>query len=163
MLSGGWVTGKLSFVGDVLTKDWLGTDLVDATFAIGHCYAPINPYGNDRRVPYIIRNHAITPSTVGIQVELPLNETVTVAKVSVYDKKISVFTGKTVNGRSLYEDFDNTACRTKVVVKTNNEKPMKNYDREIFGCHRVVFYADFREGIKDLTTLIGFEVIEEDR
>jgi len=164
-LLGFYITGKLGFVGDVITKDWLRQDLVSATFTVGHCYAPINPYGDDRRVPYIIRSHAVTPSTVGIQVELPLNETVTVAKLSVYDKKISVFTGKTVDGRSLYKDFDNIACRTKVVVKTNNEKPMKNYykEKEIFGCHRVVFYTDFREEIKELATLIGFEVIEEDR
>ena len=161
-LLGFYITGKLSFLGDVLTSGWLGTDLVNATFAIGHCYAPINPHGNDR-VPYIIRNHAITPSTIGIQVELPVNETVTVVKVSVYDKKISVFTGQTVDGRALYKDFDNIACRTKVVVKTNNEKPMKNYDQAIFGCHRVVFYANFREEIKDLATLIGFDVIEEDK
>ena len=162
-LLGFYTTGKLSFVGDVLTEGWLGTKVAEATFAIGHCYAPINPHGDGRRVPYIIRNHAITPSTVGIQVELPLNETVTVAKVNTYGKEISVFTGETVNGSDLYEDFDNIACRTKVVVRTDNEKPMENYDREIFGCHRVVFYNDFREEIKDLAKLIGFEVIEEDR
>ena len=34
-----------------------------------------------------------------MQVDLPLDEIVTVVKISVHDKKISVFTGKTVSGK----------------------------------------------------------------
>jgi len=161
-LLGFYMTGNLSFVGDVLSASWLKREPVEGTFAVGHCYAPINPYGDDRRVPYIIRNHAITPSTVGILVELPLGETVTVAKLNVYGKKISIFTGRSVDGRSLYENFDDIACRTKVVVKTESEKVMKNYNRETFGVHRVVFFADISKELKDLAASIGFEVIEED-
>jgi len=121
---GFYVMGRPSFIGDTL-----GIDPVNGVAIYGHCYAPINPHGEDR-VPYTIRSHAITPTTVGIQVGLPLNETVTVAKISVYDKKISVFTGESVDGRPLYKNFEDVACRTKVVVKVNNIKAlMANYDR----------------------------------
>lgn len=96
---------------------------------------------------------------VGIQVDLPLNERVTVAKISVYDKKISVFTGESVDGSSLYKNFEDIACRTKVVVKVEDiETLMRNYDRQTFDVHRVVFYGDYRK--EDIATLIGFEVVE---
>jgi len=39
---------------------------------------------------------------------------------------------------------------------------MKNYNRETFGVHRVVFFADISKELKDLAASIGFEVIEED-
>jgi len=152
-----YITGKPSFVGDTL-----GIDPIDEVIIHGHCYAPINPHGDDR-VPYIIRTHVHNSPSPGIWVEFPLNETVTGAKISLYNKKISVYSGKTVSGRSLYKNFNNIACRSKIVIKTNTKALLKNYDWSTFGIHRVVFYGDFREEIKNLATLIGFKVIEEDK
>lgn len=40
---------------------------------------------------------------------------------------------------------------------------MRNYDRQTFGVHRVVFYGDYRGEFKDLATLVAFEIVEEDR
>lgn len=152
---GFYVTGRPSFIGDTL-----GIDPINDVAIYGHCYAPINPHGDDR-IPYIIRSHAVTPTTVGIKVELPLNETVTVAKISIYDKKISIFTGKSADGKSLYKDFEDIACRTKAVVKVNNiETLMANYDRQTFGVHRVVFYGDYKKEFEDLSAMVGFEVVE---
>jgi len=159
------ITGRPSFVGDTL-----GIDPVNNVVIFGHCYAPINPHGNDR-VPYIIREHAIhrfAPEIVknpcpGIQVEFPLNETVTVAKISLHDEKLAVFTGTTVDGRSLYRNFDNLLCKSKIVVKTDVEALLKNYDAETFGIHRVVVYGNYRRQLKDLATLIGYELVEEDK
>jgi hypothetical protein len=57
-------------------------------------------------------------------------------------------------GNSIYEDFDNHLCRTKIAVKT--DVPFKN----ALGGHQVVFYGDHRAKIKGVAGLIGFDVVE---
>jgi len=167
-----YVTGNPSFVGDVI-----GIDRVNDTVTFAHCQCPINPHGSDR-VPYIIRSHALqkgnkmlpddypeagpTLSAV-VQVELPTNETVTSVKLSIYDRKIGVSTGLSVSGEKLYRDFEDILCRTKLVMETNTEAFERNYDTPSLGVHRNLIYGDHRAKIKDLATLIGFDVIEEDR
>lgn len=160
-------------------------DFSNNIIVFGHCYGPINPHGNDR-VPYIIRSHAYYQkkkfrrireewpelverfkrehiTLVGIQVKWPIDETVTIAKTDVYNKKIAVFTGKTVDGNSFYKEFDNRYCRTKIAVKVNDVGSLiKNLDPS-FGIHRVVFYGNYRQTVRDLAKLIGFEVVEEDK
>jgi len=83
--------------------------------------------------------------------------------MSIYDKKLSVFTGQAVSGRCLIEDFDNIYCRSKIAIETNTKALLENVNWEIFNQHRVVFYGDFREEFRDLATLIGFEFIEDDK
>jgi len=160
-----YISGRPSFIGDTL-----GMDPINNVVIFGHCYAPINPHGNDR-VPYIIRDHYIyelhpeivkTPDPA-IKVEFPLNETVTVAKVSLVEKMIEVFTGETIDPKRLYRNFDNLMCRSKIAIKTNVEALLKNYDAETFGIHRVVVYGDYRQQIKDLATLVGYTVVEPDK
>lgn len=161
-MAGLYSTGRPGFVGDAL-----GFDPVHELGIFGHCYAPINPHGHDR-VPYIIRSHAAShafgrPTAVAIQVELPLDEIVTATKISVYDQKISLFTGRTVPGRSFYDGFDDLMCRTKLAVKTDVESVLRNLDNDTFGHHYVVFYGDWREKFERVGTLLGFDVLEEDR
>ncbi len=161
-MTGLYITGRPSFAGDAL-----GFDPLNKLAIFGHCYAPINPHGNDR-VPYVIRSHATSNmlrkhTAVGIQVELPLNETITAVKISVYDKKISLFTGKTVSGREFYDGFDDLMCRTKLTARIDVERVLKNLDNNTFGHHYVIFYGDWREKFKQVSTLLGFELLEEDR
>jgi len=154
-----YVTGRLGFNGDYII------DPHNDIAIIGHCECPFNPYGDERRCPYIIRNLPRWKKNEGgacVQVNLPIGEIVTVVRISVHDKKISLFTGKTVSGKEFFDDWDDLACRTKIAIKTNTKALIKNLDSKTFGAHRVVFYGDFREKIKDLATLIRFEVIEED-
>ena len=162
------------------------SDIPKNMMVIGHCYGPINPHGNDR-VPYTIRNHAYYElgwdttdprrawrrdaqvrankqleeehiTLVAIRVEWPIDEIVSMVKVNVYDKEIEVYTGRTVNGNYLYKDFDNRICRTKLPFSL--DKPFRRLRRDRWGCHRVVFYGDYRQEIKDLAALIGFNVVE---
>ncbi len=153
-----YIMGRPGFVGDTVV------DPLNGVIIWGHCKCPINPHGDDR-VPYIIRDHTGWPkgTGAGVQVELPLNETITATKVSVYDRKISVLTGTTVSGRPLYKGFDDILCRTKLAAKVNTRAFLKNYDSGTFGIHKVIFYGDWRETFKNLATLTGFEIIEEDK
>ena len=107
-LLGDYLTGRPSMLGDLMIDTFNNVSIVT------HCGAPINPYGDDRRLPYVIKSHAQSPvrgtlkpgSGTGVQVEFPVDEPVTIWKVYVLHKKIGLHTGKTVDGYALYEDLD---------------------------------------------------------
>ncbi len=155
-----YITGSMGFNGDYLIDPFNGVAI------IGHCECPFSLWGDDRRAPYIIRNLPRWEKNEGgacVQVNLPVGETVTVAKISMVDRKIGLFTGETVSGEELFSGWDDILCRTKLAIKTDTAGLLEHLDWKTFGVHRVVFYGDFREKIKDLATLIGFEVVETDR
>ena len=165
-LLGYYLIGRPSMLGDLMIDTFNNITLLT------HCGAPINPYGDDRRIPYIIWSHAQSPvrntlkpgSGTGAQVNYPANELVTIWKVYVLHKKIGLHTGKTADGHSLYKDFDSIMCRTKLAVKVDNARKIQKYfSPDEYGIHRAGTLGDLREGIKDFSTLIGFEVVEEDK
>lgn len=190
---GTYISGRPGFVGNQVSR-WNGTRREDAVkslpenyLAIGHCYGPINPHGNDR-VPYVIREHAYYDlgwgrtddkralwrkeehlrankklkeeniTLVGIRVEWPVDEVVSIVKFDPYNKKVQVFTGRTFDPHPFFKDFDNTACKTKMAIKT--DVPFEN---RLLGAHLVAFYGNLEEEIKDFAKLTGFDVIENDR
>ena len=155
-----FITGSTGFNGDYLM------DTVTNIAIIGHCECPFNPWGDERRVPYIIRNLPLWEENKGgacVQVNLPLGETVTVAKLSVHDRKMTVFTGEAVSGEELFEGWDDILCRTKLAIRADTQLLFENLDWKTFGNHRVAFYGDHRQTFKDLATLMGYEVVEDDR
>jgi hypothetical protein len=187
---GTYITGRPGFVGDILRGFPPAVpvnEIPNDMLIIGHCYGPINPHGNDR-VPYTIRNHAYYElgwdkiddprllwmkekhlrvneqlkkqniTLVAIRVKWPINEVVTVVKTNIYDKQIEIYTGKTVDGNYLYKNFDNRVCRTKIAISL--DKPFKRLRQDRWGVHRVVFYGDYKQEIKDFASLNGFEIIE---
>ena len=83
-------------------------------------------------------------------------------KISVYDRKMSLFTGKTVDGEALFKGWDDILCRTKVAIRTNADLLFRNVDWKTFGNHRVVFFGDHREKFKQIATLMGYRVVEDD-
>ena len=157
-----WMTGFAGLNGDYIV------DPENRKAYIGHCECPFNPYGDDRRVPFVIRNLPQWPidqqETGGacVQVKLPANESVTVAKLSVHDRKLSLFTGQTVSGEQLFRGWDDILCRTKLAINTDAEALLENLDWATFGNHRVAFYGDHRKRFKDLATLVGYEAVEKD-
>jgi len=158
-----WVTGSTGFNGDYIV------DPENAKVYIGHCECPFNPYGDERRAPYVIRNLPQWPADqqeVGgacVQVELPADEPITVAKVSMYDRKLALFTGQAVAGEQLFPGWADILCRTKLAIDTDAMRLFQNLDWKTFGNHRVAFYGDHRQKFKDLATLLGYEPVEEDR
>jgi hypothetical protein len=154
-----FITGSTGFNGDYLI------DTFNEIAIIGHCECPFNPYGDDRKASYVVRNLPLWEENKGgacVQVNLPVGETVTVAKISMYDKKITLFTGETVSGEELFVGWDDILCRTKLAIRTDAKALIENLDWKTFGNHRVAFYGDHRQKFKDLATLMGFEVIEDD-
>lgn len=158
-----FVTGSTGFNGDYIV------DEDNHKAYIGHCECPFNPYGDERRVPYAIRNLPQWPMDeqnkggACAQVFLPAGETVTVAKISVHDKKLSLFTGYTVDGEKLFPGWYDILCRTKLAVDSDASKLLESLDWRTFGNHRVAFYGDYRDQFKELATLLGYQVVEKDR
>ncbi|MEA3365697.1 MAG: hypothetical protein U9Q79_08670, partial [Candidatus Hydrogenedentes bacterium] len=154
------ITGSTGFNGDYLL------DTFNEIAIIGHCECPFNPYGDERKVSYVMRNLPLWEENKGgacVQVNLPVGEHVTVAKISVHNKKVTLFSGETVAGTQLFSGWDDILCRTKLAIKANTKNLFANLDWKTFGNHRVVFYGDHRQKFIDLAALIRFEVIEDDK
>jgi hypothetical protein len=164
-LLGYYLAGRPSMLGDLMIDTFNNITLLT------HCGAPINPYGDDRRIPYIIWSHAQSPvrgtlkpgSGTGAQVNYPVGEPVTIWKVYVLHRKIGLHTGKTADGHSLYRNFDAIMCRTKLVVRVDNAgRIQKHFSPDEYGIHRAGTLGDLRARIRDFAALTGFEVVEED-
>lgn len=163
------MTGRPSMLGDVIY------DTDNSVEIVLHCGIPINPYGDDRRIPYTIRTHAESPvrdlpeepgSSTGITAEWPVGESVTFWEIHSLNRAIRIHTGEVVNGHTIYtggEDLDNVMCTAKVIATVNAEKLKKQHMPYLYGIHTNVALGDLRQQIKDIGTLLGLEVIESDK
>lgn len=103
-----FLVGRPSMLGDYML------DPFNKVAIVTHCGAPLNIYGDERRLNYSIKSHAESPmrgtmkpgSSTGAQVDFPVNEEVTIWKVYVLLKKIGFHIGKTVDGYALYKNLD---------------------------------------------------------
>ncbi|MEA3345041.1 MAG: hypothetical protein U9Q78_02140 [Chloroflexota bacterium] len=164
---GYFLTGRPSMLGDLIV------DPANSVTILTHCGAPINPYGDERIVPYAIKTHAQSPvrdtqkpgSSTGLQVEWPSGEPVTFWKVYVLHSKIGLFTGEVVNARSVYGDrVDDILCRTKLVARVDAPRKIQRlFSPGEYGIHRAATLGDLRQALKDAAVLLGYEVMEEDR
>jgi hypothetical protein len=136
-------------------------DSFNGVAQIGHCNAPINPYGDDRRFPYSIGAEPVRRPQ--IYADLPEEGPVTVIKVNLLGKLISLWSGDLVPGASVYKNFDESYCCTKLVARTEAASILENYAYRTFGNHNCLFYGDFRNEIKTLAALLGLTVVEQDR
>lgn len=103
--------------------------------------------------PYIIRNHLETNEGAVIQVLMPSNETITVAR----------FTGPTrllISTAEVTGPVDSDrGCRTQIRTRVSDaEKWLQNFTA---GLHRVIFYGDHTQAIERMGRLMGFEVVHE--
>jgi hypothetical protein len=159
-----FITGKPSMLGDLMM------DIENSVDILLHCGTPINPYGDERRVPYIIKTHAESPlrdtqkpgSGTGMQVMWPIGEPVTVWKVYPLLNKIGFHTGTTADGYALYDNYEDLVCRNKIIVKVENIKNIRNhYFADAYGIHRAATIGDLEETIKNLAVLLGLDVMDE--
>lgn len=154
------ITGSAGLLGDYTI------DPFNNTAIIAHCEGSLRPYADGRKAPYVIRNLPFVEENTGgacAEIHYPVGEPVTVAKISMYKKRLAIFTGETVSGEELFPYWEDILGRNKVVIKTNAKALHENVDWETFGSHRTVFFGNYRQQLKDLAELIGFEVVEKDR
>jgi len=166
-LLGYFMTGRPSMMGDYFLDPYHDVDIAM------HCGFPLNAYGDDRKIPYVLISHAessmkstLKPgSGTAVIAHYPINEPVTIWKLHLLQKKIGLHTGTTADGNVIYSncEWENTMCRTKVVSKVDVQKVQRYFSPDEYGNHRAITFGDYRQKIKDIATLLGFEVFEEDR
>jgi len=158
--------GRPSMMGDFMVDPGNGVTIVM------HCGAPWNPWGGDEKVPYVIRDHAERQvqghSKPGCgacsEVLFPAGEPATVWRVDVATRTILVHTGETVDPYSLYTEWTNIMCRSKLTVTCEDARQVQRHlYPDVYGVHRSGTVGDFRAQIRDFGRLLDFEVIEDDR
>jgi len=162
------IFGRMSFVHD---------DAVDIANDITlhmHCGTPINSLWGDEDLTYKLRDYTTgkwhedlghRDGAVPSEVSFPVGAPVTVWKVFPMKRKITLYTGTSVDGAEVYgETWPDIICRNKLPVKVEDaERIIGWHDVLEYGCHRCATFGDLRKPIKQLATLIGFEVEEWDR
>lgn len=120
-----------------------------------HCLSATRMEGpNAAAEPYILRNHMGGYRSVACQVRLKVDRTVTLASHRPFDRMLAFRTSIIRNTN------DEHICRTQVDTKGIDTKKMQRETLSSTG-HRVLFYGDWKDEIRDLSNLLGFEVIEE--
>ncbi|MCX7605312.1 MAG: hypothetical protein N2036_14650 [Bryobacteraceae bacterium] len=119
-----------------------------------HCVSATKLKGPDGPAsPYIIRDHLETHEGAVLQVLMPCDETITVARFAG-PKKMLVSTA-VVTG---YGDSDR-GCRSQIRTRVPGaEKWLRNYQA---GLHRVIFYGDHTRTLDRMSRLLGFELVQE--
>jgi hypothetical protein len=164
------MTGRPSMLADFMY------DIHNSTEIVLHSGIPINPYGDERRVPYSIVPHAESPvrdipeeagSSTGLTAEWPVGEPVTLWEIHSLLKRVRLHTGEIVDGQAIYtggEDLDDVMCTAKIIVKHDDiKKIQREFQPYLYGIHLNATLGDMREQIKDMAVFLGLDVVETDR
>ena len=163
------LNGRPGMLGDIIY------DIDNNVEIVLHCGIPINPYGDERRLPYIIRTHAESPvrdipeepgSSTGMTVEWPAGEPVTFWEIHSLNRKIRLNTGEIVNGYDIYtggEDLYNVMCTAKIIARVEARKIQAHHSPYLYGIHTNATLGDMRQQLKDLAVFLGFDIAESDR
>ena len=122
-----------------------------------HCVAPTKAFGpNGPSNPYHIRSHAEDGKGASVRSLLPLGQMVTTLQTAPTRREIIFHQARTVANVD-----DPRSCRTKLAaeVKGDIQKLLTQWD--LWGWHRVTFYGDHKLALNQMSTLLGFKLIEE--
>jgi hypothetical protein len=128
-----------------------------------HCTSATKMDGpTSNRLPFTIRNQSDSEQGVSLEVENRIGQIVTCAKFINLDSML-ISTGK------IYKiTHDELGCRTQFWTKVADARKMyHNWGAGILKggtmalLHRVVFYGDYKDDMKNLGVLMGFNVVEE--
>ena len=128
-----------------------------------HCTCATKMDGpGGKRLPFTIRTQSDSEKGVSLDVEMRIGQVVTCAKFINLDTML-ISTGKVIE-----VTHDELGCRTQFVTEVADARKMfHNWGAGILEggtmtlLHRVVFYGDRLESIKNLGVLMGFNVVEE--
>ena len=164
------MTGRPSMLADFMY------DIHNSTEIVLHSGIPINPYGDERRIPYSIVPHAESPvrdipeeagSSTGLTAEWPVGESVTLWEIHSPLRRVRLHTGEIVDGHAIYtggENLDDVMCTAKIIVKHDDiRKIQRQFQPYLYGIHLNATLGNMREQIKDLAVFMGLDVVETDR
>ncbi len=115
------------------------------------------------RAPFLIRTQCDSNQGVSLEVQMRVGQEVTCAKLVNLDTML-VSSGKIVE----LTDFHDRGCRTQITTQVADAKSMARHwgggvlEGDMMTLlHRVVFYGNHVESMKDLATLLGLRIVEE--
>lgn len=119
-----------------------------------HCVSATKMKGiHGASSPYIIRDHLETHEGAVVQVLMPSDETITVARLTEPGRMLASTAVVTGGGDS------DRGCRSQIRTRVADaEKWLENYTA---GLHRVIFYGDHMKTLERMGRLSGFEVVRE--
>jgi len=128
-----------------------------------HCTSATKMDGpTGRRLPFTIRNQSDWHNGVSLEVENRVGQPVTCAKF------VNLNTMLISTGKIIEVTHNDLGCRTQFVTQVGDARKMFNnwgggkLDDDVMTLlHRVVFYGDHLQSIKNLGALMGFDVVEE--
>jgi hypothetical protein len=144
------LTGRPGFISDPVI------DTSRNSIIYAHCVAMTKPFGTEGKgAPYRIRDHSEDRKGAAIQALLPTGYMTTTLEINPVSKQVLLHRAKAIDNNP-----SDMACRTKLeaVVKGDIEKLTENWR---MGWHRVTFYGDLADCVKELATRWKLEVIEE--
>jgi len=121
-----------------------------------HCVAHTKPFGpQGPSNPYRIRDHSEDRKGAALQSLLPAGYMTTSLEINPVAKQVLMHQAKTVGNNP-----SDLACRTKLegLVKGDIEKLTEHWS---MGWHRVTFYGDLKEQVKELCGRLKLQLIEE--
>lgn len=114
------------------------------------------------RAPFLIRTQCDSNQGVSLEVQMRVGQDITCAKLINLDTML-ISPGKILE----LTDFHDRGCRTQITTAVANAKDMvRNWGGGVLEgdmmtlLHRVVFYGDHVQTVKDLAPLMGLEVVE---
>ena len=122
-----------------------------------HCVAPNKVFGPDGPAnPYQIRSHAEDRKGAAVQSLLPVDQLTTTLQFAPTRREVILH-----QARAAANVEDHRSCRTKLAaeVKGDMQKLLGQWD--LWGWHRVTFYGDHKLAVSQVSTLLGFKLIEE--
>lgn len=122
-----------------------------------HCVATTKPFGPGGAAnAFEILTHSEDRRGASVRSFLPLGYLTSTMEIHPLRKEILFHQGKAVENVVI-----DRACRTKLAceVPGDLEKLLTYWDQ--YGWHRVTFYGDLREPIKELAAALDFQFVEE--
>ena len=143
--------GRMGYISDPVV------DSSRRAMIFAHCVATRKFLGpNGPTAPYDILTHSEDRGGASVYSLAPLNYPTTTVQFHFSAGCVLVQTGRTIGN-----DPDDRACRTKIVTEVTGdfERSYKLWD--LWGWHRVTFLGDFKKDVEALAKKIGYRVIYE--
>lgn len=159
MLMFGYAFGKPGFITDPLF------DVSRNAVIHAHCVASTMMDGpGTKRHPFVIRTHRDDNSGAAVEVELRVGQEITCAKLVNLDSML-------LSAQKIVEipDFDDRGCRTQCTAQVSDARTMlANWGSGLIEetgmmplLHRVVFYGNHVDNVRDMAQLLGVRVVLE--
>jgi len=146
------------FISDPLF-DFAGNAVVHA-----HCTSTTKLDGPaGERAPFLIRTQCDSERGVSLEVQMRVGQEITCAKLADCETML-ISTGKITE----IPDYYDRGCRTQITTEVRDARGMyANWGAGVLPndmmtlLHRVVFYGNRLEDVRDLSALMGLKVVEE--